>query len=107
MRGHYLSPSDYLDRGGCRGGIGGGDGHEGYELEIGTQCYCSAEMMAFAIHYDEIMEYLALQKPESAIAAMIYRSILKATQDIKAEVAEKERVRREKDENLPTPVEAT
>ena len=71
MRSHYFKTKND-DNGGCRGGIRSNDGEE-YEVEIGSQCYCSGEMMALMIHYDEIMEYLELSN--SPLAKMILLSM--------------------------------
>lgn len=86
MRGYYLKSTD-RDRG-CRGGVGGI--YEGldndYELEIGSQCHCSAKMMAFLVHYDEVMEHLEVSK--SVISKMLINSIKKTELDIDTKLRE-------------------
>lgn len=88
MRGYYLKSTD-RDRG-CRGGVGGI--YEGldndYELEIGSQCHCSAKMMALLVHCDEIMEYLELCTPNSVISRMLVNSIKKTELDIDVKLRE-------------------
>ena len=101
MRGYYLSPTDHSDRSGCRGGVAGRRGDNDYELEIGNQCNCSPEMMALLVHYDEVVEYLKLQKEDSSIAKIIYNHILETTGDLVREVAEKESRKRAREDEAP------
>lgn len=54
MRGSYLHSTD--GAGGCRGGVGSGDGD--WELEVGSQCQASPEMMALCTLIDEVRELL-------------------------------------------------
>jgi hypothetical protein len=109
MRGHYLKPNDYSEHGGCRGGVGSNhDYDDGYELEIGMQCHCSSEMMALAVHYDEIMEYLELYAPKSVVARMLVTSIKKTVEDIDHELKEADQEKRRRDEiRQPPPSDGT
>jgi hypothetical protein len=85
MRPMYLNPSNEVG-GGCRGGVGNGDGCGDYELEIGQHKNASAEMIALCVHIDEITTYLKL-KQDCPIAQMVLHSYKKTVKEINENLA--------------------
>jgi hypothetical protein len=81
MRSYYLKPTH--DKPGCRGGVKTKDGVE-YELEVGSDKYCSAEMLALCAHIDEILEFL--QMSQSTIAKLILHSYYDIVSDIQTKL---------------------
>ena len=71
MRHAYLTKGN--DIGGSRGGVGGGNGGEDYELEIGQNQHASTEMLSLCVYIDEVMEFL--ESCKSPIGYMVYRGI--------------------------------
>lgn len=79
MRDWYLKKPTYV--GGCRGGIRNKDG-EDWGLEIGQDQYANTDLFAIAVLHDEIVEFLETRSYTSVLAASLYRSYLKLTEEI-------------------------
>ena len=73
MRGYYLKRES---ESGCRGGVG--SDNTDYELEIGSNCNASPEMLALCVMADEITEFL--KGSDSHIARLIYAEYLRAVE---------------------------
>jgi hypothetical protein len=73
MRACYLNVGNY-DWEGCRGGVSSHWNENGYELEVGEQCYASTAMVALCAHIDEVTEYLRMTERMSPMASMILLS---------------------------------
>jgi|LakMenE01Jun11ns_1017448.scaffolds.fasta_scaffold9870697_4 hypothetical protein len=82
MREHYLLVKKSK---GCRGGIYNPNG-EGFELEIGGNWNASPEIVAFAAHIDEVMEYL--RGHPTPIATLLHQSIVEETKKLTSNLEE-------------------
>jgi len=97
MRGYYLRTTNYDESGGCRGGIGSGDDYgDSYALEIGVKCNADEDMMALAVHVDEVTEFLALSP--SPLASMLVKSIREVKEALEKQLSESQARNREERE---------
>lgn len=73
----YLKPK-HDQPGMCRGGL---EDEETYVLEIDYRANCKPEVLAIAAHTPELMEFL--HDSASPVAALIWRSIRRVTEELK------------------------
>jgi hypothetical protein len=79
MRSYYIQHEIPDNHHGCKGGIAGDDE---FEVEIGSSCNFSFEMIALCTLHDEIIEFLtSSDNPLAKIIIDLYQSEIKSMDD--------------------------